>query len=154
MINVTIYLVFDLFIYFTLICFIDYYYDYYHTLCECFFMLALFGGISLKFEWQEVPLSPQDSFGYSNWSLQRCSLNSFDSSSNFQLFWSSFKFFGDRSKSANYNRYHRHSQYSIVFPVLWQGVSTFLFSHSFISSLCATGIAISMIGQDIYSKHV
>ena len=79
----------------------------YYTTCM-FFTPALTGGLSLESKWQQTYSGLLDSSQYSGRSQQCCSLNGLHSSFNVQLLQSPFQTFGDRSKSTNYNRYHRH----------------------------------------------
>ena len=68
-----------------------------------FFILALAGGLLLETEWEQVSSGFEDSFQYSDWCQQCCSLNVFDSPTDFQLLQPSVQAYGDRSKFANYN---------------------------------------------------
>ena len=61
--------------------------------CE-FFIPALDGGLSLGSEWDQVYLGLQDSSQYSGLSLQGCSLDGLDFSSDFQFLHSFFQAFG------------------------------------------------------------
>ena len=94
-------------------------YCYYFTLCEVF-TPASSGGFSLQPEWQQVSSGLQDFSQYSSWSQDCCSLDGLHSSSDFQIFHSSFQVSEDRSKNTNNNWYHRHPQ-APYFLALCQG---------------------------------
>ena len=55
---------------------------------------------------------------YSGWSQQCCSLDSLNSSSDFQILQSFFQACEDRSKCTNYNWYHYHHHVSSFFSYL------------------------------------
>ena len=72
-----------------------------------FFTSALADGLSLGFEWQQVPSSLQDSSQYSGWSQYYSSLDVLRSSSYFQVLQSFYQSFGGCTKSTNYDRCKR-----------------------------------------------
>ena len=72
------------------------------------FTSALVDGLSLKFEWQQVSSSLQDSSQYSGWSQYCSNLDGLYLSSYFQVLQSLYQSFGDCTEWTNYNWYHRH----------------------------------------------
>ena len=94
---------------------------------------------SLKSEWQQFSSGLQDSSEYSEWFQQRCSLDVFESSSDFQFPQFPFQALGHRSKRTNYNLYHGHL-YVPYFSVLQQGLSIRLFFR-YLFSLWSSGTA-------------
>ena len=62
----------------------------------------------MEFEWQQVSLSLQDSFRYSDRSHQCCNLVGLHSSSYFHVLQSLYQSFGDCTELTNYNWYDRH----------------------------------------------
>ena len=102
---------------------------YYFTLCEYFtpaFQWSLRDSKSLQVS--------KDSFRFFDQSQQFCSLNDFDSSSDFQQFQSDFQYIGNRSKWTNYN-FHSMVQwdgkinYTICFPFCLLSFTHLSFSH-------------------------
>ena len=73
-----------------------------------FFTPALADCFPLEFEWQQVSSNLQDFSSYTVWSQQCCSLDSLNSSSYLQVLQSLYQSFGNCTKRANYNSYHRH----------------------------------------------
>ena len=86
-----------------------------------FFAPALADGLSLDSERQQVSYGLQDSSQYSGRFRNCCCLNGLDSFPDFLLFQFPFETFGNRSKCANNNWYHRlfsliaKSKYSSLF---------------------------------------
>ena len=91
-------------------------------LLACFLHSVLANDLSLESERLQVSSGLLDTSQYSSWSQQCCSLNDLDWSSDFQLFQSPFRAFGDSSKCANYNWYYRHPNV----PYLFKCRSSFL----------------------------
>ena len=86
-----------------------------------FFTPAFVGGLSQESEWQQVSSGVQDSPEYSHRSQQCCSLNSLDSSTDFQ-FLQSFLALGNRSDGTNNNWYFLDFYIpQFFFLLLWQG---------------------------------
>ena len=102
-----------------------YIYIYNYFICE-FFPPKLADSLLLEFKWQQVFSGLRDSSQYSGRSQLCCSLDSLDSSSDFQYFQSPFQVFGDYSKHTTYNLYHRYSHIPQLLLVLWQCPSTYL----------------------------
>ena len=111
-------------------------------------LIYLLVDLSLEFEWQQVSSSLQDSFQYSNWSQQCCSLNGLYTSSYFHILLSLYQSFSDYTKSTNYNWYHHHFHVPrfFQFPSKVQE----LFSHSFNFTLGSAGTAKSTILQVLF----
>ena len=86
--------------------FLYYYYYYYFTPWE-FFTSALADGFLLKFEWQQISSSFQDTSQYSGRSQQCYSLDSLYPSRYLKVLQSLYQSFGDCTKSTNYNWYNR-----------------------------------------------
>ena len=84
-----------------------------------FFTSALTYGFQLKFEWQQVSSSLQDSSQYFGRSPPCCSLDSLLPSRYFKVFQSWYQSFDECTKSTNYNWYNRHfhvPQFFFQFP--------------------------------------
>ena len=71
-------------------------------------MPALADVFSLKFVWQQVSSSVQDSSQYSGRSLKCYTLNDSHSSSYFQVLQSPYESFSECTECTNYNVYDRH----------------------------------------------
>ena len=72
-------------------------------LCWEFFTPVLANGFSLEFEQQLVSSSLHNFSPYSDRSQLSCSLDGLHSSSYFQVLQSLYQFFGNCTKSTNYN---------------------------------------------------
>ena len=87
---------------------------------------ALADGLSRVSEWQQVSSSLQDSSEYYCWSQQYCSLDGFDSTTDFQFFKSLLQDLRDHSERVNYNCYYLHFHVLLSFLFF-----LFLFSRKF-----------------------
>ena len=98
-----------------LFCGQQYYYYYYYFTPSEFFMPGNAGGLSQKFERQQVSSGPLDSSRYYSRFQQCCSMRSFDSPTDFQFFQSFLQIFWDRSERINYNWYYFDPHISQIF---------------------------------------
>ena len=88
-----------------------------HTLFKIFHT-SVSRWFQLKFEWQQVSSSFQDSPLYSSRSQQCCSLDGLHLSSYFHVLQFFYKSFGFCTKNTNYNFYHRHFHVPQFFSIL------------------------------------
>ena len=104
-------------------------------------------GFSHEFGWQQVSSSLLDSSQYSGRSQQCSSFDSFHPSHYFQVLQSQYQFFGDCTKSTNYNWYNRHFHVPQFFKSLVSSKYLSLFSYSFNFTLWSAGSTKSTILQ-------
>ena len=91
---------------------------YYYWLFFEFFIPALTDGYLLKFKWERVSSSLQDSSKYSGRSQQCSTLDWLHSFSYFPVLQTFYQSFGDCTECTNYNWYHRHCHipHFLLFP--------------------------------------
>ena len=95
-------------------------YNYFYYFIPCEFFPSVLNGLSREFKWLQVSSDLQDSFKYSSWSQQCCSLDGLDSTSDFQFL---MFFFHNFFSKCNFYYHYYHIYQPLRSGRIWHKVN-------------------------------